>query len=718
MVDYFVNLVAATNGDGSAASPWNQFTATENAGVIDGDNIWFRRVVPAVNTKIVIYKGATSPSSRINYIGWPKEGDVFYETRPEALRATWDLDISYDYVYQDKNTYNPHPTGVVATAVSNMSIHRFYLRNTYNTTSYHKTALLIDTVNNVDVFYCYLYNASTTDNLNSFPYSAPLYIDNSDNINLYKTIVNTSYQAYRYSNTFTIKNSTNITFSGCSLYWGNWNTEVMVPNYISDISTTRIYNSQTTFINTNFNVEICVGGATGFHYPGILFFQECTMTTISGCTIDINYPNVSYSTNYLWPSNSGVSVFKIDRGNFNFIDSNISSKQIRLNNFLVYGSSGNVNIENVVWNVTSTPQNIFLDVRGTIPVTLKNITGSLYEEATLEYDKVNYLISFSDWEYIINSNITLDNVQPELGYILDMSRQTLPYDLNIKNTTIPILKHNIVYVTRLKSINIDNSEIAGFHRTCFSTGQYIYGGYYNNFPVVIKNSLVNKNPLVLSTAYAENIDYLIYNCTGRGYQIFSDGSNSNLYGLRLKSIRNKGFSSLGNIKEHEWVDAQSILDNFSNGISYFTNYTMSYQTSPVTRTNGAGYSVEINKKTMAGVEIAYPRIGDDNIWVYLPSGGEHTLTAFIKYTYTDTLLAAADIKLGVDIINEVPISIIDGSIVDDPGSTWSTLPENSVNVKVQCTVITTQPQYCPVRIYIYGYVPGLKIYLDPKIVLS
>lgn len=717
MVDYFVDLIASTNGNGTTASPWNQFTATENAGVIDGDNIWFRRVVPAVNTKIVIYKGATSPSSKINYIGWPKEGDVFYETRPEDLRATWDLDMTYSYVYQDKNTYNPFPTGVVATAVSNMSIHRFYLRNTYSSPIYHKTALRVESISNVDVYDCYLYNTYATNDLYSYPYSTPLYISSADNINLYRTIVQVSTGAYRFSNTFIIKNSTNVTFSGCSLYWGNWSSQPMTPDYISDVNTTYVYNSQTTFKNTTFAVEIYVGGTDGFHYPGILYFEDCN-TTISGCTVNINYPTLNYSVNDAWPSNSGVSVFKIYQGNFNFINSNISSKQIRLNNFLVHGSSGNVNIENVDWQVTSSPQNIFLDVRGTIPITLKNITGSLYEEATLEYDKVNYLISFSDWEYIINSNITLDNVQPELGYILDMSRQTLPYNLNIKNTTIPILKHNIVYVTRLKSINIDNSEIAGFHRTCFSTEQYIYGGYYTNFPVVIKNSLVNKNPLVLSTAYAESIDYLIYNCTGRGYQIFSDGSNSNLYSLKLKSIRNKGFSSLGNIKEHEWVEAQSILDSFSNGISYFTSYEMSYQTSAVARTNGAGYSIEIIKKTIAGIETAYPRLGDDNIWVYLPSSGEHTLTAFIKYTYTDTLLAAADIKLGVDIINEVPISIIDGSIVDDPGSTWSTLPENSVNAKIQCTVTTTQPQYCPVRIYIYGYVPGLKVYLDPKIVIS
>jgi len=716
MVDYFVDLVAATNGAGTAASPWNQFTATENAGVVDGDNIWFKRVSPAVNTKSIAWKGAIDPSSKINYIGWPKEGDVFYEARPEDLKETWDVSTD-NYVKQAVN-YTPTAADSKPAAVleSNLSLHRFNIRQEYNSYNYARQAIKIVNCAHIDIYNCYLfmqYYANSNE-------TGCIYINNGTNIGIYNTILNHSNSG-RYNSLINISAAEAITFSGCSLYYGEGGTtQHDAADCGSSTKCSYFYNAQIDFINTTFNMDYYyyTSGAAGYYYSADLMFSNSNIT-ISGCQVLID--NSSYSTMGSFPTNVNIGVFRIIDTNFNFIDSNIYSTQIGVTNFLIQtGDQYNVNIENVHWEVLRT-KNIFADIRNYSKVTFKNITGSLYESNPITPENVNYFIAFLNWNYIINNdNIIFDNVQYRLGYILDMDRSETLYSLKLNNTTNAVLKHNIVFLTRIYSIYINNSEICGFYKTRFSggSGAFIYGNYYLYFPITIKNSIITDIPIVITSDFYENIDILIYNCTGAGTYMFSDSNNSTTYSMKFKSIRNKNFSSLGTIKEHPFIEAQSILDNFSNGISYFTNDQIAYQTSSVSRTSGAGYSIEINKKTINGDEVTYPRIGDDQIWVYLPSAGTHIITAYLKYKCTEGALEEGDIKLGVDIINEFPQTIIGETLIIDEGSVWTDLPDISSALKLQCSVTITQPQYCPVRLYMYKTISSLIIYFDPKIVLT
>ena len=66
MANFYVDFSAGTNGTGTAASPWNVFTATQNASVSAGDSVWFRRYLMTYDTKLMTWKGGTDTNNRIN----------------------------------------------------------------------------------------------------------------------------------------------------------------------------------------------------------------------------------------------------------------------------------------------------------------------------------------------------------------------------------------------------------------------------------------------------------------------------------------------------------------------------------------------------------------------------------------------------------------------------------------------------------------------------
>jgi hypothetical protein len=94
MADYYVDLSAANDGDGTA---YNQAASGGATGAYNtlasktfssGDKVWCRRVTRGSNYS----SDVTFSNAGVLYIGWPISGDAHYSTRPSGAQATWDAD--------------------------------------------------------------------------------------------------------------------------------------------------------------------------------------------------------------------------------------------------------------------------------------------------------------------------------------------------------------------------------------------------------------------------------------------------------------------------------------------------------------------------------------------------------------------------------------------------------------------------------------------------
>jgi len=128
MADWFVDLSAANNGDGTdgaqAAAPggvgaWNVLTATELLSVSAGDKIWIRRTDGSGGSKKTLSFKDGTLNSRIEFNGWPVDADDEHYAAAQAttntVAATWDSDPSAFVVI--------NPFGAAATVK-----HRVYRR--------------------------------------------------------------------------------------------------------------------------------------------------------------------------------------------------------------------------------------------------------------------------------------------------------------------------------------------------------------------------------------------------------------------------------------------------------------------------------------------------------------------------------------------------------------------------------------------------------------
>lgn len=107
MADWFVDLSAANNGDGTdgaqAGAPagvgaWNVLTATELANVNPGDTVWIRRTDGSGGSKKTLAFKDGTLNNRIEFNGWPVDADdehwVAAQASGNTVAATWNGDGS------------------------------------------------------------------------------------------------------------------------------------------------------------------------------------------------------------------------------------------------------------------------------------------------------------------------------------------------------------------------------------------------------------------------------------------------------------------------------------------------------------------------------------------------------------------------------------------------------------------------------------------------
>lgn len=715
MTDYFFDFTSGTNGNGTSVSPWNQCTAAETTTISGGDNLWFRRCQPADNTKLIVFKAGDSNESRINYIGWPMIGDEFYNTRPSM--PTWDQDASL-YLYQSAN--NNQYTAVI-TLQSNINLHRIYSSDNYGNANYGHQSLAIITKSNVTLKNCRLYATSMPDTV-GYWYAGLSYLDNAFNILFENTIFDgAGGSSYRMVSLYNIRNSTPVTFSGCTFYFGtdSWANEMNI-SYFDDTDSSYVERATLNFINCTMYNRLNVANHTspGFYYSGLTYINGSagvTTVTVSGCNIIMD--NTTDTTTKGFPSYAPLAFFRVKSANFSMYNTTITSYARQQSVVLTEGTS-NILLDTINWTVSGRPINILVDLRGYTTCTLNNITGTLYEGVDKDINNVNYLLAFSNWDYIFNDVLSLNNVLYHLGYILELTRDAAPRDINISSHTYAALQHNTVYITRMNSLTFNNSNIAGFrlHDYSANSGNYVYGGYIPGNNISLKNSNINNVPLQLDNTYSQQVNALVYNCVGAGTVVFNDNGTPNPYVLNLKAVRNTGFTTVGAVREGQGVEVYAVLNNFNNGTTFYTSNLLTCQTSTVNKTGGAGYSVQIIKKAANNVEVTYPKIGDDTTWVYLPAAGTYTVTLYIKYSCSvGYSLVEGDVRLGMDYINGNSVLVYSDTYMVDNSSTWSALAAFSEALQLSCTVTVTAAQYCPVRLYIYATLPSLTIYFDPKL---
>lgn len=719
MANYYVDFSAGVNGTGSAASPWNVFTATQNASVTAGDSVWFRRYIVAADTKFISWKSGTDGSTRINYIGWPIAGDDYFDSREESLKATWDGD-SAQYAYQRRLTYVADTPA--ALLVSFINVHRFYFWDDFQTNVNLRMALSTKNASYVKIKNCYVYVSflpPTTNDLVSGWWGGTLGCDNSGNIEVINsTIDGSGTMALSRSNTIKIRNS-NVVFSGCTLQYGFSGAPVV--SYLIDSASSYAINSTLTFNSCILNFRQTSGNIASSYGVSTFYahqhFINCN-TTFSGCTIGLNNIGTNTITN-LMPINIPIACMRFGGGTLNMQSTNTSSLQ---NKFTMFELTDNLaaTFDNVSWTVgVNVFSNIFILIRTTITsLALSNITGSVPSNGTGYYDYENFAFGFIGWDKVANtSNITMTNVATTLGYVLDATRPdsaTIYQNVTIASNSCPILKYSTLYTSSVGYLNVYNSDFGGvkLSQKAYINGDFVQGSSLGAVRVRIRNSTLSKVPIQIHATNTQVVDAALYNCVGAGTDILQTNGNTG-YTLNLVAARNRGFTGMGTLADLPWINAKAILNDFNNGTAQYISNTLSYETSTASRASGAGYAVKIIKKLDDTVEVMYPNIGEDATWIFFPSAATYTVTGYVIYTASSGVLTSADIKLGIDIMGAYSYEDTT-SVLSADDSTWIGVVSGTI-IKLTSIIAIPKEQYAPVKIYLSKRLPGLIVYFDPKL---
>jgi len=719
MANYYVDFSSGTNGTGTAASPWNVFTATENAGVSAGDSVWFRRYIVAADTKFIAWKSGTDGSTRINYIGWPITGDEYFDSREESLKAAWDGDAT-QYAYQRRLTYVADTPA--ALLVSYINVHRFYFLDDNTNNATLRMALSTKNANYIKIKNCYAYVSylpATTNDLSASWWGGTLGCDNSGSIEVIdSTIDGSGYMSFSRSNTIKIRNS-NVTFSGCTLQYGS--SGIPYISYIQEAASSYALNSTLTFNNCTLNFRQTSGNvASGYstsNFYAHQHFISCN-TTFSGCTIGINNTGTNSTTN-LMPINIPIACMRFGGGTLNMQSTNTSSIQ---NKFTMFELTDNVaaTFNNVDWTIGSnTFSNIFILIRTSITsLALSNITGSVPSTGTGYYDYENFSFGFIGWDKVSDTaNITMTNMATTLGYVLDATRPNS--DIVFQNKTVTdnscaILKYNTLYVNLLRYLKVYDSDFYGVKliQKTYVASDFIQGSSLNAVRVTLYNSTLSVVPIQVHATNMQAIDATIYNCVGAGTDILQANGNT-IYTLSLVAARNRGFTGIGTIADVPWVSAKAILNDFNNGTAQYISNTLSYETSTASRSGGAGYAVKIIKKLDDNLEVMYPNIGEDATWIFFPSAATYTVTGYVIYTASSGALSSTDIKLGIDIMGAYSYENTT-SVLSSDDSTWTGVVSGTI-IKLTSIIAIPKEQYAPVKIYLSKRLDGLIVYFDPKL---
>lgn len=711
MADYYVDYTASATGSGTVANPWNQFTSDESATVSGGDNIWFRRTT--IDTYSTFsWIGGDSNTNRVNYIGWPSEGDVYYEQREESLQDTWDNDATTYFKITGSLSSADESTGTVVPS-TNTDIHRFYIQNTSNNYRYYMHGVTIYDVANISFFNSYMYN--TTISYRTWHYGV-LYLQSSSNIKFIDSVINgAGGSASSYNGTLNVQYCNNIIFEGCTLYWGNNNSSTAYFEYLDSTDTSYIDQSDITFNNCDFYMRMYsdMSSDSGYYSCGYTYFNENSECTISGSNVYITNENSSssYGLDYYAP----LAAFKVQDSTFNVYDTYIQCVQGR-SSFLLTIDDTDIYMKNVTWDVTSTNyKTVFIDNRGYKSLYLKNIYGNSPQGGTDPFFDKNYFMSFKLWEDILDiENTQLENVSSNLGNILDTSRDADTQDLIITDTVYPLLNHSPIDVFRLGNIIATNTSFAGFVLDYKEEAAgYVYGDNTTGAVYTFKDCTFSDIPIMVQMSNNVGVyNITLQNCTGEGTVIVDSDENS---GLNIDAYRNIGFTGFGSIGNNYKNSYTSALNSFDNGTTTHVGHGVTYKTSTANRTGGAGYSIEITRQNYAeDMEVACPKFGAESYWVYFPSDGTYNVEGYLLCTTTSGSITSSDVRIGIDVTSANSYTTYSDTFEED-SSVWSETLNNQQAIKLTINDLTvSQAQYCPVRLYISGNYDGQIIYLDPQ----
>jgi hypothetical protein len=705
MTDYFIDLTADSNGDGSSTSPWNQLTTTEHTTISGGDNLWFRRCAPGIGTSLITWLAGPDNTNRINYIGWPLEGDDYYNIRDSALATTWDLD-STNYIYQRLNS----SSSTVVTLVDNITIHRFLIQNTTNSYSNNFRVIDIRTKNNISIKHSYIDAPYGSTANTRYAYAKVLRIENSANIlfeNCYVRHLHSpnnpmwTYMYYLYNS--------EIYFKECTFQHGTSTTASYMNNYSVGTYSSQVVNSEVFWESCTmyFSMRPSYPNYAGDHNSAINWIKSDSFVTISGCHLNFNGSNETSDRtlpSYAPQAAFGVngSVLKAYNNTFETINRNTS--------FVMAHTQSDIFIDTVVMDMDA-PCAMLLDIKNYKKLTIKNITGSSYSAGTA-ITSMSYLLAFRTWDLL--KNIQFDNIQENLGYLLDTSR-TNQTPINIIED-IKLANVSKILITSAAYIKIKNSTLQGieFYSLSANSGRYIYGGYAKYLDVELTNCTFKNIPFSLINNNDNTIKLVIKYCKGNNLKLIERHTNT-FSSLEAIIKRNTGFSYMGDLNVSKDISAHTILNNFNNGATEYICNLAQYKTSPVYRTNGPGYSVEIINTKVDGLEVTYPAGEQDNTWIHLPASGTYTVKAYFAYTTESSIVGSdGDVKLSIDIINNIPEYNDTTILEEDLSSTWQNTTVSGMFTATN-TINVNKAQYCPVRVHYFRNFYDTKLYFDPKL---
>ena len=721
MANYYVDFSSGVNGTGTAASPWNVFTSTQSASVSAGDSVWFRRYIMAIDTKFIAWKSGTAANNRINYIGWPIAGDEYYDIREETLRAAWDADIT-QYAYQRRSAYIANTPA--ASLVSYINVHRFYIWDDFGSNTNIRAAIGIKDATYVTLKNCYGYMSYLPPDTDSTDWwGGSLYCENTAGIEIINsTIDGSGIMSLSRNTTLKIKTST-VTFSGCTFNYGWPAGGAPVVAYLVNSASSYIGNSTVTFNTCTFNFKQTSGNIASI-YSDTVFYAHMhfvnSNTTISGCTIAVNGTGSgALVTTNMMPANIPLTIMRFSGGTVNI--QNTATSTI-MNKFTMFDLMDNTaaTLNNVSWTIgTTVYSNIFICIRSAIAsLSLSNITGSSSTVGLGDLTNENFMFAFVGWDKVAETvNITMSNVAPNLGYVLDATRPnsaTIYQNVFIKNNSCPILSYNTLYITSVGYLNARQSNMGGFKlfQKTYVFSDFIQGSSQVFVKLLTDNCSFSKVPIQIQATNTQVIYATLASCIGAGTDILQANGNT-VYSLFLVASRNRGFSGIGTVADLPWLNTKAILNDFNNGTAQYISYDINYETTTASRAGGAGYAVKVIKKIDDNIRVVYPTVGEDATWVYFPSAATYTVTGYVYYTAASGSLTSADIQLGIDIMGAYSYENI-SSVVSSDDSTWTGV-SGGTTIKLTSSIAIPKEQYAPVKLYLNKRLVAMVVYFDPKL---
>ena len=717
MADYFIDFTEGSNGDGSSGTPWNQFTTSEHTTVSGGDYLWFRR---CDTTKLIDFIDLA-----VDYVGWPKSGDPLYSSRPAAKQAAWDPDTD-DYCVQYTNvssvwTMEPY---------SDNTIHRFYgeyafLANTGSAGSMH-------ILNKQDIEFNNCKFSSWNGTYNAAGWT--IFIDTCSNIVFNSCIIHDMLQhttaSYRYPTTYKITNSTGIYINDSTELLGMASDIDGTLTIATSASINRyalISNSTCYFYNHEFtSYSGYLAQQYNYNYRAI-GIEDSSVVTYSGSSFNfLNTYTLSAST---VTRHAGGAHFRCDDATLNIYNSslNLVSKDTT---FIDSSDDAIVNVDELNIEQIKQGGDYFILIRDCVSVSLTSISGTL--EDIDPQEKTRPMFMMIPGLDFIEDNVTINNINLtgpvgvlDITHNIDADPSTAT-DVVINSTSSLFSEiTNITYYTRVfNSLYIDNvtlHSIVYIYNT-YNASYWFEGTSKNRiYTMNIKECTFNSaNQSIYALYTAIGVPFALYinmyGCTGGGNIITIDNLVKMIY-LDIYSKYNTNFSAFTNEFTHKY-NIVSLNDSFVTNNMAVQTHNETNNTSVVTRTGGAGFSNYVTSNTQAKAGyFQFPKLGQDNLWVSLPSAGTYTVTAYILHSGATPLSNNTDVEMVIEKFEGVYLPSSSSGLSSD-SSTWTPEPADSTAYVLTASVTVAYAQFVPVHFLFHDVSSVHKYYIDPKLVVT